>query len=596
MAANFNETFLESLSDADLMLMCAFNSTIDPNCLCLLSGGGPEMNTDIGGPGVRISFYLQALFLALLAARSGSLEEISGALYTLIATNVSMAITSLILGFQAQRGISLQDAIVVFYLLAGSWLAIFLSLPSYNRFVKSDTTLQVLTILHSYIVFAFIIAVLITARTFGSTPRCNPHAVGVIFSHFPALPKGRVVAIVFACCVTCVYTVLSVVDYYKVFRRRERRRVEKEKEKEKEAREEAKLKNAVAGEEVTDERDTSNPGMIVARTSQLLPPDLECGVVNLGPSISASASSSDATAASSTRGRNPGTRQRNSRRRRGAKERHYANSSTSESNHPPSEEQQQAFVTGVQGSLVIEIIVIVVLWMLFVLNTELVIKYNHFNSGEDGDGGDDVWGFGQILPMFLVLLPFVQLVKAFRKWKFGKRDHRTRKHRKPRVLHGHGHGHGHGHHHLHSHHSHPHHYQHGTGHGHRHGHTHHTPGMGFFPSAFPFFHHATGPANNPLGNQPSARISLNSVHSSSQLGQDRREDRTGSRGSLDLSVVGSPAVAGAPSINSSSSSSSSSSGDDPTGKSISSSLSSSSSSEVPTGSGSSVQEEDITYY
>lgn len=90
--------------------------------------GGPPLNLDVSGIGVRISFYLQTLFLgeycslyapsqraltssilACLSARSGSLDEITGTLYTLIATNMAMAVTSLLLGLKPQPEISFQE-------------------------------------------------------------------------------------------------------------------------------------------------------------------------------------------------------------------------------------------------------------------------------------------------------------------------------------------------------------------------------------------------------------------------------------------------------------------------------------------------------
>ncbi|KAJ7809109.1 hypothetical protein B0H14DRAFT_2867619, partial [Mycena olivaceomarginata] len=52
------------------------------------------MNTDISGLGVRVSFYLQTVFLGCLSARSTSPEEVTGALYTLLATNTGMAVTA----------------------------------------------------------------------------------------------------------------------------------------------------------------------------------------------------------------------------------------------------------------------------------------------------------------------------------------------------------------------------------------------------------------------------------------------------------------------------------------------------------------------
>ena len=86
------------------------------------------MNNDVSGIGVRISFYLQTLLLgetstgtevvaswltdllpACLSARSGSPDEITGALYTLIATNMAMAITALILGLRPEPEITFHE-------------------------------------------------------------------------------------------------------------------------------------------------------------------------------------------------------------------------------------------------------------------------------------------------------------------------------------------------------------------------------------------------------------------------------------------------------------------------------------------------------
>lgn len=111
----------------------ASNLTADsPGSPCP-TGFGPTMNTDISGIGVRISFYLQALFLgaqspsipfpivsvdamrrreACLSARSGSLDEITGALYTLVATNMAMAVTSLILGFKRTREMTFHECVM----------------------------------------------------------------------------------------------------------------------------------------------------------------------------------------------------------------------------------------------------------------------------------------------------------------------------------------------------------------------------------------------------------------------------------------------------------------------------------------------------
>ena len=87
-----------------------------------------------------------------------------------------------------------SSSIVVFYLLSLSWASVFSSLPSYNRFVKGDKTLKYFAIVQSYILFAFALAILIRAPTFGSTPLCNSNAKAVIFRPFSALHGGRIAA------------------------------------------------------------------------------------------------------------------------------------------------------------------------------------------------------------------------------------------------------------------------------------------------------------------------------------------------------------------------------------------------------------------
>jgi hypothetical protein len=98
------------------------------------NSGGPPMNTDISGIGVRVSFYLQTVFLGntlfschlvlfqsstnpgCLSARSTSPEEVAGALYTLLATNTGMAVTALILGFKSRPEISLHECVPSFFI------------------------------------------------------------------------------------------------------------------------------------------------------------------------------------------------------------------------------------------------------------------------------------------------------------------------------------------------------------------------------------------------------------------------------------------------------------------------------------------------
>ena len=88
-------------------------------------------NSDVSGIGVRISFYLQSLFLgeqllahghcppwfstdrlsALLSARSGEVDDVSGALQILVTTNVAYVIASFVSGFSSQPQITYQECV-----------------------------------------------------------------------------------------------------------------------------------------------------------------------------------------------------------------------------------------------------------------------------------------------------------------------------------------------------------------------------------------------------------------------------------------------------------------------------------------------------
>ena len=314
------------------------------------------------------------MFAALLSARSGSLEEITAALYTLIATNIAMTVASFILGFKSKPTMSLHDALVVFYLLALSWASVFTSMPAYNRFVCSDKTLKVVSIFQSYLIFALGLAMLVRAPTFGSTPRCNSHAVTVVFRQFPALDAGRIAAFVVLSVVTLFYTALTFTDYRRPVIRQCRR-----------------FKHWV-----------SSVSFIAMYTSS-----------------AAKGKTREGIPTSAATDRKVGREGRETTSKRTWNE---DMSSTTRAVKPKGRD------FGVFGTLLVELIVITVLWALFVLNTELLILRNRFDGGGDGLDSSTLWQFGQILPMFLVVLPLVSLVKVFRKHGFKRRHHRKRVH------------------------------------------------------------------------------------------------------------------------------------------------------------------------
>ncbi|KAJ6570327.1 hypothetical protein B0H10DRAFT_2108502 [Mycena sp. CBHHK59/15] len=172
---------------------------------------GPPMNTDISGIGVRVSFYLQTLFLSCLSARSGSLNEITGALYTLIATNTAMAVTALILGLKPTPEISFHDRCILSSVAILGY-RIFL-LAGMRPFSRECQDTAFFSVVQSYTIFAFAFALLIKAKTFGNAVACNDHAVVVLFRPFSALKAGRTVCWVMTVLVAAGYTGVLVKDH-----------------------------------------------------------------------------------------------------------------------------------------------------------------------------------------------------------------------------------------------------------------------------------------------------------------------------------------------------------------------------------------------
>ncbi|KAJ7060338.1 hypothetical protein C8F01DRAFT_1142329 [Mycena amicta] len=348
----------------------------------------PPMNTDISGIGMRVSFYLQTLFLSCLSARSSSLEEIMGALYTLLFTNTAMAVTALILGFKRVPEMSLQDAIVVFYLLMLSWTTVTLTLPAGARLpstsprtARSLSQLHTLSVLQSYTIFAFALALFATAPSFGSPSSrpCNPSARAVLFRPFPLLGAGRVLGFVLTGVLVLGYTGVLVRDHLPPTPERVRRWMRR-----------TVLRRVPDGEQ----RPTPN----ARGDAQPQQPQPFGETVGL--------------ALGSTLPRFVPHGQYHSRLGARAK---------SHTHNTPSYDLQIAW------PLLIHLLVVLVLWALVVMNTELLILWNGGRGGGGGGGGSasasggsggggSGWGFGQILPMFLVLLPLANVVDAFREY------------------------------------------------------------------------------------------------------------------------------------------------------------------------------------
>ncbi|KAF7361184.1 hypothetical protein MSAN_01150300 [Mycena sanguinolenta] len=311
------------------------------------------LNPDISGVGVRISYYLQTLFLGWLSVRSGSLDEIAGALYTLIATNTAMAVTGLILGLKPSPEISFQDAVTMLYLLSMGWITVLASLAACNRLSEDTKILQLVSVVQSGAIGAFAFAVLRNAATFGQSPDCNGEARAVIFRPMSALHSGRILGWIVIASVTTAYTIMTGRDILAQFKR---------------------IKNK--GNEPSGDS-THTPSDWQDRSPGILKPD---------PTVLAS----DTTSVRS----------------------HHTDHGTP--------------TLPMDGRLLAVLLFITIFWIFFVLNTELVIRWNQPTSANSGP----TWEFGQILPLLLTLLPFISTGNAFRE--FGMR--RTRRVLRQRMV------------------------------------------------------------------------------------------------------------------------------------------------------------------
>ncbi|KAJ7440309.1 hypothetical protein B0H11DRAFT_546261 [Mycena galericulata] len=300
-----------------------------------MSSCAHALNSDISGIGVRISYYLQTLFLGCLSARSGSLDEIAGALYTLMATNTAMAVTGLILGLKPQPEISFQDGVIMIYLLSMGWITVITALASCSRLSGDKNILQLVSVIQSYVVMAFAFAVLAKATNFGEDAECNQEAIAVIFRPFSALRHGRIFGWCIIGLMFVVYTIMTVMDYT------------------------ARIKQKLQKQEAPDQ-------------STSLPPSVRPEPQTFKLSDKPLPAAGTATP------------------------------------------KRQATYYGtatplVHRQMLVIIFFILILWAFLVLNTELIVRW--YQPTRDDSASN--WQFGQILPMFLTLLPLINMISAF---------------------------------------------------------------------------------------------------------------------------------------------------------------------------------------
>ncbi|KAJ4479401.1 hypothetical protein C8R41DRAFT_843265 [Lentinula lateritia] len=195
---------------------------------CLESESNPQSDHGslIYGPGIRISFYLQSIFLVILANRSSESEETVTAfpLWIISITNCSLFISALLLDEESK--LPLLDALHTWNLL---WLAnvtIFLVLSTHphqtkhpfreSRSLTQARESRIITlikslslrlnygfaVLQAFFTMGFTVYFYATAKTFNE---CLNTITYTIFIWSVPLPPGRVIALVSSIIATCIY-------------------------------------------------------------------------------------------------------------------------------------------------------------------------------------------------------------------------------------------------------------------------------------------------------------------------------------------------------------------------------------------------------
>ncbi|KAF5313376.1 hypothetical protein D9611_008627 [Ephemerocybe angulata] len=170
-----------------------------------MSCPGIPINSDISGPGVRISLYIQSLLTVILVRASP--EDAPGAYWSMTATALGLIITTLVTGLLEK--ISLLDAIVVTYVLILPIVASAFGvadIAAAKQLPNQPTTLRraysplliIANWLRSALTYAFTLFVWAKAPSFGSGPPECDQATKLIFfgAALPALGSGRVLNLV----------------------------------------------------------------------------------------------------------------------------------------------------------------------------------------------------------------------------------------------------------------------------------------------------------------------------------------------------------------------------------------------------------------
>ncbi|CAK5268984.1 unnamed protein product [Mycena citricolor] len=210
-------------------------------------------------------------------------------------------------------------------------------------------------LVHTAIILAFVFSVLITAPIFGNNVQCNTSASAVMFRPFPFLQTGRIISFIITGVSAVLFIGMIIRDYTNISQIVKR------------AGKRLPGENPVSAEE---RHPMTTPPRSMSQ-SKIRPPRHTAGEVGIP---------------------RPG--------------------------RPSSYDDKNPYALPVDWNLLIRLIALSMLWLVGVLNIELLIRFNFPSTTAQA-----AWQFGQILAILLVIIPLRDLIRAFKE--HGIRPKRT---------------------------------------------------------------------------------------------------------------------------------------------------------------------------
>jgi len=358
------------------------------------------LNSDIGGIGVRISFYLQTFLLVLLVDRSW--QEAPSALWTFIATSFGLTIAALVQA--AQGNLSLFQALQVLNLV---WLAnfgSFLALASYSRRKSGHshhTSKDSKGKLHkpeNYVKFGAMLQTLLSmvltewlwVHVSIFSNECSPDVEYILFVvKTNALGSGRVVALTLTSILTAGYAVVTFHElraYYLSYKQRKLPRHHRK-----------------GSFNSSDDKVASTPSPTSTHNpSTLSPPP----IISHAESSSLNVPTTDHIIQSTSHSSTTTV----------PKDRHTKKSGSLKAHRPRRKQWSGNWDPMLLGIAAFQFVV----FTYFVVSTELLLLWNPYQI----DGNK--WGFGQILALIVIIPSALAVFNAFSEHGF-KRLHKKRK-------------------------------------------------------------------------------------------------------------------------------------------------------------------------